>query len=86
MSSFSKPLTPVETATNIELTLILIFSSSCVDLIFTSLSNLFMRSGLHTPLYASCYRQTEFAEIDIKIHYSTPGEGAVGGCSSNRCS
>ena len=44
-----------------------------------------MKSGLHTPFYASCYRQTEFAEIYIKIHYLTPGEGAVRRCSLNTC-
>ena len=45
-------------------------SSSCIDLIFTSQSNLVMESGVHSSLHPNCHRQTVSAKINLKIYLS----------------
>ena len=41
--------------------------SSCVDLIFTTQSNLLMESGLHSSLHANCHRHITFEKFSLKI-------------------
>ena len=44
-------------------------SFSCIDLIFTSRSNLEFESGVHYSLHSSCHHQTVFAKFNLKICY-----------------
>ena len=39
----------------------------CIDLIFTSQSNLVMESGVHSSLHPNCHCQVVFAKINLKI-------------------
>ena len=41
---------------------------SCIDLIFTSQSNLVSDSGVHPSQYATCHHQIIFAKIDLEVH------------------
>ena len=52
-------------------------SSSCIDLIFTSLPNLVMESGIHSSLYSNCHHQIVFAKFDLSIFYPPPYERTV---------
>ena len=47
-------------------------SSSCIDLIFTSLPNLVMESGGHSSLHPNCHYQVTFAKFSLKIHHPSP--------------
>ena len=49
-------------------------SSSCIDLIFTSQTNLVMKSGIHSSLHPNCHHQIIFAKINLKIYYPPPYE------------
>ena len=51
-------------------------SSSCIDLMFTSLPSMVVNSGVHSSLNANCY-ETEFAKFDLKIYYPPPYEREV---------
>ena len=44
-------------------------SFSCIDLIFTSRSNLEFESGVRYFFYSSCHHQTVFAKFNLKICY-----------------
>ena len=44
-------------------------SSSCIDLIFTSQSNMFANSGVHPSLHANCHHQIVFAYKCEVWHY-----------------
>ena len=55
-------------------------SSSCIDLIFTSLPNLVMESGIHSSLYSNCHHQIVLAKFDLSIFYPTPYERTVWHC------
>ena len=46
--------------------------SWCIDLIFTSHSNLVMESGVHSSLLPNCHHQIVFAKINLKIYYPPP--------------
>ena len=52
-----------------EPTHILAESSTCIDLIFTSLQNLVMKSGVHSSLHPNCHHQITYATFNLKIHY-----------------
>ena len=41
---------------------------SCIDLIFTSQSNLVSDSSVHPSQYATCHHQIIFAKIDLEVH------------------
>ena len=42
---------------------------SCIDLIFTSESNLIMETGTFPSLHPKCHHQIIYANFDLKIHY-----------------
>ena len=44
-------------------------SSSCIDLIFTSLPNLSTDSGVHPSLHPNCYHQVVYAKFNLIITY-----------------
>ena len=46
-------------------------SSSCIDLIFTSQSNIVVESGVHPSLHPNCH-QIIFAKFNVKIYYPPP--------------
>ena len=52
-----------------EPTHILNTSSSCIDLIFTSLPNLIIDSGLHSSLHPNCHHQIVYAKFNLEIIY-----------------
>ena len=56
---------------------ILEVSSSCMDLLFTSQSNMVMDSGVHASLDPHCYQQIIFTKFDSKVFYPPPYEGTV---------
>ena len=43
--------------------------STCIDLLFTSQSNLVIESGVHSSLYPNCHHQIIFAKFDLRIFY-----------------
>ena len=47
-------------------------SSSCIDLIFTSLPNLVVESGVHPSLHPNCHPQIVFAKFNLMIFYPPP--------------
>ena len=47
-------------------------SSSRIDLIFNSQSNLVIESGVHPSLRPSCYHQIVFAKFNLNIVYPPP--------------
>ena len=51
--------------------------SSCIDLIFTSQSNLVMESGVHSSLHENCHHQITFAKFNLKIYYPPSYEREV---------
>ena len=55
-----------------EATHILESSSSCIDLIFTTLPNLVVESGVHPPLHLNCHHQIVFAKFHLQIYYPPP--------------
>ena len=52
-----------------EPTHILNTSSSCIDLIFTSLPNLIIDSGVHSSLHPNCHHQIVYAKFNLEIIY-----------------
>ena len=52
-------------------------SSSCIDLIFTSQSNLVIDSGVQPSLHPYCHHQLVFAKFDLSISYPPPYERTV---------
>ena len=57
--------------------LILDNSKSCIDLIFTSQSNMIMDSGVHTSLHFNCHHQKIYAKFDFKVFCPPPYERTV---------
>ena len=51
-------------------------SSSCIDLVFTSQSNL-VGAGVHSSLRANCHHQIVYAKFNLKIYYPPPYERKV---------
>ena len=47
-------------------------SSSCINLIFTSQSNLVVESGVHPSLHPNCHHQIVFATFNLIISYPPP--------------
>ena len=43
------------------------YSSSCIDLIFTSQGNLAINSGVHSSLHPNCHHQIFLSKFDLKI-------------------
>ena len=60
-----------------ELAHILNWSSSCIDLIFTSQANFVMESGVYSSLHPSCHLQVVFAKSNLSILYPPPYERTV---------
>ena len=52
-------------------------SSTCIDLLFTSQTNLVIESGVHSSLYPNCHHQIIFAKFDLRIFYPPPYERNV---------
>ena len=52
-------------------------SSSCIDLIFCSQSNLITKLGVHSSLHENCHHQIIFAELNLNICYPPPYEREV---------
>lgn len=52
-------------------------SKSCIDLIFTSQSNMIMDSEVHTSLHFNCHHQKIYAKFDFKVFYHPPYERTV---------
>ena len=52
-----------------ETTLIVILSSSCIDLIFTLQTNLIMESGIHSLLRSNCHHQIVLSKFNLPIFY-----------------
>ena len=44
-------------------------SFSCIDLLFTSQSNIVVESGVHPSLRPNCYHQIILAKFNLKIYY-----------------
>ena len=42
-------------------------SKSCIDLIFTSQSNMIMNSGVHHSLHSNCHHQMIYVKIGLKV-------------------
>ena len=55
-----------------EPTRILVTSSSCIDLIFTSQPNLITESGVHSPLHSNCHHQIIFAKLNLELVHPSP--------------
>ena len=55
-----------------EPTHLLLNSSSCIDLIFTSQPNIVVESGVHPSLHPNCHHQITFAKFNLKIYYPPP--------------
>ena len=55
-----------------EPTHILNTSSSCIDLIFTSLPNIIIDSGVHSSLHPNCHHQIVYAKFNLEIIYPPP--------------
>ena len=45
---------------------------SCIDLIFTSQTNLVIESGVHSSLHPNCYHEITYEKFNLKIHYPSP--------------
>ena len=50
----------------------LLENSSCIDLIFTSQSNLVMEAGVHLSLHLNSHHQIVYAKFNLKIYYPHP--------------
>ena len=55
-----------------ELTYILQSSSSCIDLILTSQSNIAVESVVHSSIHPNCHHELAFAHCNLKIGYLPP--------------
>ena len=51
--------------------------SSCIDLIFTSQSNLVMESGVDSSLHSNCHHQITYAIFNLKTNYPSPYEREI---------
>ena len=60
-----------------ETTHILDNSRSCIDLTFTSQTNMVIDSGVHASLHANCHHQIIYAKFDLNIIYPPPYERTV---------
>ena len=49
-------------------------SVSCINLIFSSQTNLVMILGIHLSLHQNCHHQIIFAKFNLKVHYPPPYE------------
>ena len=47
-------------------------SSACIDLIFTSLPNIIIDSGVHSSLHPNCHHQIVYAKFNLEIIYPPP--------------
>ena len=47
-------------------------TSSCIDLIFTSLPNLIIDSGVHSCLQPNCHHQIVYAKFNFEVIYPPP--------------
>ena len=47
-------------------------SSLCIDLVFTSQSNLIVNSGTLPTLHPNCHHQIIYAKCNLRIHYPPP--------------
>ena len=56
---------------------ILTYSSSCVNVIFTSQLYLVMESGVHSSLHQNCHNQLIYAKINLKVFYLSPYEREI---------
>ena len=52
-------------------------SKSCIDLIFTSQTNMTMDSGIHSSLDSNCHHQIIYAKSNLKVFYPPPYERTV---------
>ena len=52
-----------------ELTHILQYSASCIDLIFTDKPNLVVESDVFPSLYVKCHHQTLFSKLNLNVVY-----------------
>ena len=52
-------------------------SSSCIDLIFTTQTNLVMESEDHYSLHSNCHHHITFVKFNLKIHFLPPNEREV---------
>ena len=57
-----------------EPTHILVNSSPCIELIFTSQPNLITESGVHLSSHPNCHHQVIYAKFNLKVHYPPPCE------------
>ena len=60
-----------------EPTQILENSSSCIDLIFTTQTNMVLESGVHHSLHQDCHDQIIFAKFNLKVYYRPPCERTI---------
>ena len=60
-----------------EATHILNNSSSCIDLIFTSQTNLVTESGVHSSLHENCHHQITYVKFNLNVIYPPPYEREV---------
>ena len=44
-------------------------TNSCIDIIFTTQSNLAMESGVHSPLHENCNRQLPYLRLILNVFY-----------------
>ena len=58
-------------------------SSSCIDLIFTSESNLSVESGTQPSLHPSCHHQIIYAKFDLEVLYPPPYTREVWHCKDS---
>ena len=47
-------------------------TSSCIDLIFTSQSNLITESGVHPYLHPNCHHQTVYVKFNLQNFFPPP--------------
>ena len=55
-----------------EATHILEASSSCIDLIFPTQTNLVVEYGVHSSLHVNCHHQLVFAKFNLQMYYPPP--------------
>ena len=60
-----------------EATHILENSSSCIDLIFTTQTNMVLECGVHHSLHQNCNHQIIFAKFNLKVYYPPPYERTI---------
>ena len=60
-----------------DITHLLPYSSSCIDLIFTDQPNQPVDSGVHPTLHGNCHHQIFFSKFNLMIEYLPPYEQLV---------